>query len=491
MKAKFSIKIIAGIIVLGMLASCSEDFLEEFPRLSQSDQLTLSTFDGLNNATAGAYANLCHTNWYGAGFVITADLKGGNAKRGSVSSGRYIPEYFWTNNPDQTSNLWTTAYNTIARANNVINAIDAGFSETGVGQEDLDVLKGENLFLRALAHFDMARMYCQPYSAGRDNLGVPVILVTENAYPERNTVGEVYDQVVQDLLNAIDLLPETNDRGSDGAWATKWAAKALLAKVYLYMENWQGAADMASELIHESNEDSPFELFDEADYTTWDNGGYWGDDPVNYGNGGDEIIFQVDGSEGNSAHGYWLAISYMVDPSGYGDIATSNDLLNLYEAGDVRADLFLEPEEYPGEFWTLKYPGRMGKEPKREYNVPVLRLSEMYLIRAEAALNGASGYSPLDDYNAIRTNRGLTDAATVTLTDIYQERRRELCFEGNELFDLARTQRDLIRTHYDGVENQNVPFIEGGSALDNYLWAMPIPQAEIDANVNMEQNPGY
>ncbi|MGC9472230.1 MAG: RagB/SusD family nutrient uptake outer membrane protein [Bacteroidales bacterium] len=496
MKAKFSIKILAGIMILGMLASCSEDFLEEFPRLSQSDHLTLSTYDGLNSATAGAYSNLCHTNWYGAGFVITADLKGGNAKRGSVSSGRYIPEYFWINSPDQTSNLWTTAYNTIARANNVINAIDAGFSDPTVDEADLNLLKAENLFLRALAHFDMARMYCQPYSAGRDNMGVPVVLVTENAYPARNTVGEVYDQVVQDLLDVIDLWPMSeenpdepisNPRGSDGAWATYWAAKALLAKVYLYMEDWPNAASMANDVI----ENGPFALFEEAEYTTWDNGGYWGDDPSVYGAGGDEIIFQVDGSEGNSAHGYWLAISYMVDPYGYGDIATSNDLLNLYEAGDVRADLFQEPPEYPGEFWTLKYPGRMGREPRREYNVPVLRLAEMYLIRAEAALNGASGYNPLDDYNAIRTNRGLAAATSVSLTNIYAERRRELCFEGNELFDLARTQRDLVRTHYDGVENQNVEFVEGGTPLDNYLWAMPIPQAEIDANVNMEQNPGY
>ena len=67
----------------------------------------------------------------------------------------------------------------------------------------------------------------------------------------------------------------------------------------------------------------------------------------------------------------------MVNPSGYGDIAASHDLLGLYEAGDVRGDLFLEPAEHPGEFWTLKYPGRLGS--LREYNVPVLRLSEMYL----------------------------------------------------------------------------------------------------------------
>ena len=79
----------------------------------------------------------------------------------------------------------------------------------------------------------------------------------------------------------------------------------------------------------------------------------------------------------------------------------------------------------------------------------------------------------------------------MNLADIYNERRRELCFEGNELFDLARTQRSLLRTDYTGLTNKDIPFTAGGSATVNYLWAMPIPQAEKDANVNLEQNPGY
>ncbi|MEZ5019666.1 MAG: hypothetical protein R2756_06030 [Bacteroidales bacterium] len=69
----------------------------------------------------------------------------------------------------------------------------------------------------------------------------------------------------------------------------------------------------------------------------------------------------------------------MMDPGGYGDCAASTDVVNLYEAGDVRADLFLQPAEWPGEYWSLKYPGRLGRTPHREFNFPVLRLAEMYL----------------------------------------------------------------------------------------------------------------
>lgn len=470
------------VIILVLFTTACEDFLVKEPRLSQLNKETLSTFDGLNNATGGAYSQLCSTEWYGAGFIVTADMKGGNAKRGSVVSGRYTDEYLWNNRPGATSGLWSVAYSTIAKANNVIEVIDGGFGQAGIEQTDIDLLKGECLFLRGLSYFDLARMYCQPYSAGVSNPGVPVVLVTEEGYPSRNTVGETYERVVTDLEDAIELLPVTSPRGDDGAWATKVAAQALLAKVHLYMENWQEAATLATDVIGAPG----FELFSPEDYTTWDNDGYWGS-----GGPGAEIIFQVDGSEPNTSHGYWEAISYLVNPEGYGDCAASMDLINLYEAGDVRADLYLEPEDYPGEYWSLKYPGRNGSI--REYNTPVLRLAEMYLIRAEALLEDASvpGATALNDFNAVRIHRGLAAASSVTLNDIYAERRRELCFEGNELFDLARTGRSLSRTDFTGLVNKNVIFTPGGSAVVNYLWAMPIPQAEIDANVNCQQNPGY
>jgi len=486
MKKILSIKFLVIILLAGFLSGC-EDFLNQVPKLSQSDELTLSTFAGLESATVGAYNDLCGGNWYGAGFIITADLKGGNGKRGSANSGRYVPEYIWNNSKSATSNLWTNAYRTVARANNVINKIDGGFSEQGVTEAQLDQLKGECLFLRALSFFDMLRLYAQPYAAGTDNMGIPIVLVTENGYPSRNTVGESYDQVVTDLEDAIELLAAVNPRGGDKAWTDSWAAKALLAKVHLYMENWQEAATYADEVIGNPN----FDFFTEEEYTKWSASnpdGFWG------GNGtGSEVIYQVDGKAGNSQAPYWEAISYMTNPLGYGDIATSQDLLGLYEAGDVRLDLFLEPVEYPGEFWTLKYPGRLGATPTREFNVPVLRISEMYLIRAEALLHSATitGETALDDYNDLRNARGLADAAAVTLADIYAERRRELCFEGNELFDLARTQRSLNRTDYSGASNEDITFIVGGTPLQNYLWAMPIPQAEADANVNLVPNPGY
>ncbi len=474
------IYILIGLAVVLMLSATScEDFLYQQPRLSQTTELTLSTYEGLQAATLGVYSPLYSASWYGRNFPVTADLKGGNAKISPLNSGRFRTDYLWNNTPDASHALWTRAYQAIARANNVINVIEDGFEEVGVDQSDLDQLLGECKFVRGLAYFDLARLFCQPYSAGATQLGLPVVLITENGKPARETLGVTYDQVEADLLDAAAKLSASSpNAGTDPVgWATSYAAEALLARLYLYMEDWQTAADYASSVIT----NFPGSMYIAADYTTWDQDGVWGTDA------GSEIIFEIYGAEGNSTHSNWDVISYIMSPDGYGDVGASDDVRNLMEEGvDVRHDLFINTANWPNDFWSLKYPGKAPDGNLREDNIPVLRLSEMYLIRAEAILNGASisGATAVGDVNMIRNNRGATTLGNVTLTDLYQERRRELCYEGHELFDLARTQRGLVRVDYDGAVNQNIPF-------PDYRWAMPIPQFEIDANENMEQNPGY
>ncbi len=473
-----------NIIFLGLLAillsftSC-EDFLYQEPRLSQTNELSLSTFDGLQKATLGAYTPLYATNWYGRNFTVTADLKGGNSKISPLNSGRFRTEYLWNNTPTATQALWTTAYNMIARVNNVINVIEDGFEEPGVPQEEIDRLAAECKFLRGLAYFDLARLYCQPYSTGRDQLGVPVVLVSEIGTPDRDDLGTVYDQVVSDLQDAVDILPAVSvNEGTDPAgWATSHAAKALLARVYLYMEEWQLAADLATEVIDEF----PGRLYTADEYTTWDNGGVWGTDDAA------EVIFEVSGAEGNSTHGNWDVISYIMSPEGYGDVGASDDVISLYEDDDVRGDLFVNTADYPNDYWSLKYPGKAPDGNLREDNIVVIRLAEMYLIRAEAAAapnNASTPVSVDDDLNAIRSNRGASEISGATMEDVMKERRMELCYEGHHLFDLARTETGLTRTDFEGAVNQDIPF-------PDYRWAMPIPQYEMDANPNMVQNPGY
>lgn len=461
-----------GFVILALMLGSCEDFLTKTPPLETTIQGALNTFEGLVSATNAAYAPLYSSNWYGRGFVVTSDLKGGNGKASPINTGRFRYDYTWSNNDSYTSYMWEPAYQTITRACNVLEYAEK-LDDPSVNEADLDQLKGECLFLRAIGHFDLVRMYAQPYTNEPQSLGVPVITKTELSYPERSSVEAVYNQIVTDLGNALSLLP-LNPRidgtnGSNLAFATKHAASALMAKVSLYMAEWQDASDYATDVIN-----GDFILYDTSNYAD-----VWGQNEQS------EIIFEVFGKDGQEYYPGFDEIGNIFYPYGYGDICATDDLLGLYEANDIRLTVFTDHPDYPGFTWPAKYP---GKNHIRENNIPILRLSEMYLIRAEAALNHTTGQNALEDYNKIRTSRGLQPAVDVSLSDIYDERRRELCFEGNQLWDLSRTGRGLTRDPNEilisETDNINIPF-------PGYRWAMPLPAREKDANINLEPNPGY
>jgi hypothetical protein len=171
----------------------------------------------------------------------------------------------------------------------------------------------------------------------------------------------------------------------------------------------------------------------------------------------------------------------MTNPIGYADCAAHTDLTALYEAGDVRGNLFrTDPDNVSGSLWTTKYKGKgLGDALSTPdvNNVIVLRLSEMYLNRAEAIINGAtiSGVTALSDLNAIRDQRGATALASAGSDVVFNERRLELAFEGHLWFDYARTNRPSLRS-------------DKPLAADDNKWLMPIPQREIDVNSNLVQN---
>lgn len=469
---------IAGLFIL--LAGC-QDFLEREPVLQQTSELTLSTFDGLDKATLGAYTLLYGVDWYGGYFVLSSDMRGGNGKLKPNNAGYQFDAYTWNYTPENTEQLWTSAYTAIARANNVINAIP-NFEGSAEEKEMLQYFKAECLFIRAIAHFDLVRLYAQPYGHNKTGLGVPVVTETVIAEPARDPIEEVYSQVVQDLKEAESLFGDYKRSGGADpkGFATKEAAQALLARVYLYMEDWQNAANYATSVINSGK----FTMWSAAEYVpvSENPNGAWGREAE-----GSEVIFAVYGALGNSGFPGQEGIAYMTNPAFHGDACASNDLLNLYEEGDVRHDLFYADPDgravLEGFFWTNKYPSKTGDGSTN--NTPVLRLSEMYLIRAEAIHKGASisGVTSLSDYNMIRTNRGLAPrTGSIVLSDISDERRRELCFEGHVAFDLARRKENLVRNDYVALVNQNINF------PDN-KWALPIPKSEFNGNENMVQNP--
>lgn len=469
------------ILVSSVLFAGCEDYLIEAPRLSQSTELTLSSFKGLDNSIAGAYSPLADGQWYGAYFVLDAEMRSGNGKKPTADgfdSGRMNLSYNLSYNESSTSGLWGYAYFVISAANNVIDNLE-GKESPDVTQQDLDNLKAEALFLRALAHFDLVRLYARSYAYNPDGLGVPIILHTDataTEQPERNTVRDVYEQVITDLRDAESLMSDDYIRtgvSDSKAVANKNVIRALLARAYLYSQQWQLAADYATLVINS------------GDYTMWEADEladvYAADKPE-----GGEVIFEIYGARANSYDEYWEGPAHMTSPDGYADCGASNDLVELYDEGDARLDLFRTHEDAQGQWWTAKYIGK-GLGTPEVSNVIVLRLSEMYLIRAEAMLNGASipGATPVGDLNMITSKRNAAAYTSVGSDIVYLERRKELAFEGHLWFDASRTRRGITRNDYSGdAVNQNIP-------ADSHLFALPIAKRELDVNENLVQNEGY
>lgn len=469
--------ILIPLVAVAALTGC-KDFLTEEPILSQSNELTLSTYDGLNKATAGAYAPLVSLSWYGEEFILVNELKTSNGKKfigSTYDSGRCNDMYNINYNENNTIALWGVAYYVISAVNNVMDNLE-GKEGDDVSAQDLDNLKAECLFLRALAHFDLVRTYAQPYCYTSDasHDGVPVVLHTDpSSKPARESVADVYNQIIKDLLEAEKIIdPGYNRSGKDPrSYASIYAIQALLSRAYLYTEQWQEAAKYADMVIKSGK----FSLWNPSDFK--DAACYTEDVPT-----GGEIIFEVYGNSTNEYDPYRDALCPMTGPNGYGDAGCSNDLISLYEASDVRGGLFQIDEE-ERVTWTAKYQGKGLSSPDVN-NTIVLRLSEMYLILAEAVANGASGYNGVEALATLAAHRNAT-AQPCTKAGVYLERQKELAWEAHLWFDLARTKRDMTRTDFIGSESARN--VEWGS----YKWAMPIPLREHGVNPNLSHNPGY
>ena len=465
--------------------------LTKEPPMDQSDELALSTFEGIDGSTAGNYRAVI--SWYGASFPLTFDVMCGNGMVGPVNTGRMRQEPAWNYTSTSTMGLWSSAYSAILGCNKALTAIDEGkFSRDGVSDEQINNIKAENLFLRALAYFDLVRVYAQPYGyikangiTGVEAMGVPIVLKDDlSARPSRNTVAEVYENlIIPDLVEAERLMSDSYVRAGVKdvvATVTKPVIQALMARVYLHHEDWQLAADYATKVIKNGR----FRLLSGDRFVSM-----WDGSVDVAPQSGSEIIFEVYVSQSDGSRsdlGDYLTAPEVAGGAGYGDVRVSNDLIDLYDATDVRlTGLTKTNSKYPGYRWSTKFPGKNGLLAYN--NVPVLRISEMYLIRSEAIYRGAtvSGVTAIDDLNRVATNRNAEAYATVTLDNLFEESRKEFLFEGHVFFDMKRLQKSLVRTDYDlDPLTKNIDF-------PSYRWALPIPENDILYNDNMDQNPGY
>lgn len=448
MKKIFSISII---VVMMLFFTACDKLLDLEPYQSISEEVSLESDANVKSVLKGAYAQFDDESIYLGCILRNAELLGAGNEclwTGTYGGPRQIFNKQMNSANEDAADQWIDSYQVVNITNNVLSALDV------VNNDDRDRVEGEALFLRSLMFFDLVRFYAQQYQTGSAStqLGIPLVLtptrgITEESFVTRNSVEEVYNKVIADLTAAASKLPADND-----VYASKGAANALLARVYLQKGDYAKARDAASAVIGSGL----YEL--QPTYA----------DVFNNDDNTSEDIFatQITSQDLSSAMTEFFSVPEFGGRDGDVEILAGH--LNLYSAGDQRRDLFF-----------LGNGGmRSGKWNNLYGVVNLFRLAEMYLIRAECniRLSTTIGATPLSDYNRVHVRAGLAAASSVTLANILLERRLELSYEGHRIHDQRRLHENI------GTLLYNDPKL-----------VFPIPFREIEANPNLkaQQNPGY
>jgi len=461
-------KIALALVLAGSLTACKKDFLERSPFDSLTPDQALASEDALATALNGAYSRLRTASFFGRDLPIINDVHSDNAYVEQKNAGRYLLWYNYTitDNDGNAANVWTIGYQAILRANRIIDADVTGGS--------VPEIKSQARAIRALSYFELVNMFARPYTDNPSGMGVPLVLNYDPTYyPSRSTVGEVYTQIVSDLTAAIADAPAY----TKSTLLSKYAMEGLLAKVYLYMGDYANALSTAQDVINNSG----FTLVSAAGFQAYWQNASGRTDKV-------ETLFEVDADVINNNGFDDIGAIYI---NGYQDIYASQAVYDLYTATDARRSVLIVGNTKSGSPAVIvnKYPN--GQSDDRD-NLTILRLSDVYLVAAEAAARTNSDVVALGYLNNLMAVR---DPATVyassgatLIDDIITERRKELAFEGDRLFDLNRLMRDITRVANPGAipGPLSIPYSDD-------MRIAPIPRNEIQANANIasQQNPGY
>lgn len=429
-----------------MLVLACEDRLEIEPAQSISGNVAITSEVNIENILIGAYDESGQGPSHGGQVQVISDLIG---TEDQISwGGTFLAPAEIINRsilPDNgfVSGFWNNAYEVINQTNIVLDNLAVVTSDAA----KKDRIEGEARFLRALNYFELL----SHFSSGNDAVPLRTVGILDYATDlslARSDVPAVYQLIISDLQAASNLLPESN-----GFFADKYAAEALLARIYLYQGNFAAARDAANNVIQNSGHALS------ADYAAAFN--------HDEDNEEDLFAFQVTSQTGTNQ----LITFYASEGNGGrgGDITVTDNYVALFgNPEDQRSTFFYDSPENGGRL-TSKYTNQFG-------NVPILRLAEMYLIRAEANLEEgtATGATPLEDVNTIRTRSGAASLVSISKDLILVERQLELAFEGFFIHDIKRTQGTI-----------------GGMPHSDPKLVLPIPQSEIDTNPSIQQNPSY
>ena len=497
-------KVMGCAILAASLSSCVNDWLDVAPSDGTDADAALTSSSDLAAARTGMYkalkGNSSLVDYYGQQFFVYGDVHAGddyqyNNIGGSNRASFYYDMNYQTASEFNTSTVsWQSPYVVIGRANRIIAAAEGGaLSDAAEAKATIDQYAAEAKVLRALAHFDLVRIYGKPYTEDQGaSLGVPLVteVLESNAKPARSTVAEVYTQVVKDLTEAISsnaLATET-----EPGYVSVWGAKAILSRVYLNMGDYANALSVAEDIIKNSGaalwtRDQYFKAWDASTPNE------------------SEFLFRLNvagSTDNNDLNG----IGNLQQRDGYKEMVATKKFVDMLTSDpeDVRNDMFLpataakEVATYGTNKVYLNKLRGQGGNLRNVTIVPIIRLSEVYLTAAECAFRNNDKTKAVEYLNDLVKNRTTTEASlatvdNITLERILIERRKELIGEGQRYFDALRNNETITRYTSEADKGWHKILSKEAQSFDrDYFKAIAaIPQAEINANPNIKQNTGY
>ena len=495
-------------ILAASLSSCVNDWLDVAPSDGTDADAALTSSSDLAAARTGMYAalkgNSNLVDYYGQQFFVYGDVHAGDDYQYNNIGGSNRASFYYdmnyqtasefTSSTSSSNVAWKSPYIVIGRANRIIAAAEGGaLSDAAEAKATIDQYAAEAKVLRALAHFDLVRIYGKPYTEDQGaSLGVPLVtgVLESNAKPARSTVAEVYTQVVKDLTEAISsnaLATET-----EPGYVSVWGAKAILSRVYLNMGDYANALSVAEDIIKNSGA------------ALWTRDQYlkaWDASTPNES----EFLFRLNvagSTDNNDLNG----IGNLQQREGYKEMVATKKFVDMLTSDpkDVRNDMFLpataakEVATYGTNKVYLNKLRGQGGNLRNVTIVPIIRLSEVYLTAAECAFRNNDKTKAVEYLNDLVKNRTTTEASlatvdNITLERILIERRKELIGEGQRYFDALRNNETITRYTSEADKGWHKTLSKEAQSFDrDYFKAIAaIPQAEINANPNIKQNTGY
>lgn len=493
---------------MASIAGCKKDFLQIAPEtFISSDNFFKSTGD-FTQAVNATYAPL--RNVYNSAY-ITGEMRSDNTHYiyNNTNRGNLVREEIadFIDNPtaEPVLNKWTFNYRIIAYANEVLARIDAATIDDAVKKN----LKGQELFLRSLAYFDLVQYFgdvpllLAPVAGSADE-----IINVRSALP-RSPKADVYAQIVKDALEAATLLP--NKTVQEKGRATAGAARTLLGNVYIVLKQWPAAEAVLKEVTASAQ----YSLL--PDYAAVF-------DPANKNNA--ESVFEVQYQQGNLGLQSSFAYVFMPNLTNLSPITgfvfnnqslggwniPSDNMIAAYEAGDRRKAASIVDgytlngafvaQPFIRKYFHLPLPAPNGSAPNTNENWPVYRYAEVLLLLAEALNEQGKTAEALPLVNQLRDRAFGTGVSRITagaqgaLRDlILKERRVELAFENKRWLDLVRTGNAIpvMNAYGAGLKaSGKYPNLVASTynVTQNRLL-FPIPFTEIQVDPKLVQNPGY